>query len=200
MRELGISERAKAWPLLTALAMAGAAAGAGLAAQPDAKVQAKVLQDLQACPKIAEDAKRLACYDTAARALIQAETEGEVVVVDRAQVREVRRQSFGFQIPSLNIFSRGGDDKPSTPKAAARAKEEEEDANRAVVTLAGAVRGPDGKILLTTSEGAVWAQTDALPVDRLPAAGAQVIIVKGRIGGFFCDVTRYQSVRCERRK
>lgn len=183
--------------LLGAAAVAGSAA---LAAQPDAKTQAKVLQDLSACPKIAEDAKRLACYDTAARALLQAETEGDVVVVDRAQVREVRRQSFGFQIPSLNIFSRSGGDKAPSPAAASRDKGEEEDANRAVVTVASSGRTAEGKLMLTTTEGAMWVQTDNLTVDNPPRQGAQMTIVRGRVGGFFCDVTRYQSVRCERRR
>jgi hypothetical protein len=203
MHRHAISGRAGSRLLLTALAIA--TAGGAVAAQPDAKtpdakLQAKVLQDLTACPKIADNAKRLACYDAAAGALIQAETTGDVVVMDRAQVREVRRQAFGFQIPSLNIFSRSGGDKADAPAVAAAAKEEEEDANRAVVTVASAGMTPDRKLTLTTSEGAVWVQTDTLTVDRIPAAGSRVTIVRGKVGGFFCDVTRYQSVRCERRK
>jgi hypothetical protein len=134
------------------------------------------------------------------QALLLAESEGEVVVVDRAQAREVRRQSFGFQIPSLNIFSRSGGDKAASPAAAARAKEDEEDSNRTAVTVGSTGRTPDGKLTLVTTDGALWVQTDTLPVDRPPAAGSQITIVRGRVGGYFCDVTRYQSVRCERRK
>jgi hypothetical protein len=188
--------------LLAGLAACVAAAGAAQAAPAPIlnPGQAASIRELAACEKLTEDAVRLACYDKSVRALVQAEGKGEVVVVDRAQVSEVRRQSFGFQIPSLNIFSRSGGDKAATPAAAARVKEDEEDSNRTVVTVASTGRTPDGKLTLATSEGGLWVQTDTLPVDRPPAAGSKVTIVRGRVGGYFCDVTRYQSVRCERRK
>lgn len=152
--------------------------------------QAAVLSELSACPKIAEDAARLACYDKAAKALIQAESKGDVVVVDREQAREVRRQSFGFQIPSINVFSHNSVQKENA----------EEAINRSTGVVASVAKGPDGKLLITTEEGAVWAQTDNFPIDPMPRKGGTVTFTKGAVGGYFCDVSKYQSVRCERRK
>ncbi|MEO6340917.1 MAG: hypothetical protein ABIO39_12810 [Caulobacteraceae bacterium] len=173
--------------LIVGAMVAGGAHAQKRGAEPG---QAALLSELSACPKIAQDAARLACYDKAANALIQAETKGEVVVVDRQQAREVRRQAFGFQIPSINIFARSGVSK--------EAVEEAIDRSSAVVASAG--RGADGKLLLTTEEGAVWAQTDNLPIDQMPRKGDKVNFVKGAVGSYFCDITKYQSIRCERRK
>src|SRR5689334_2671937 len=60
------------------------------------------------CRSIAEAAARLQCYDSAAAALEQAAERRDVVVVDRAQVRESRRRLFGLALPHLPIF--GGSD------------------------------------------------------------------------------------------
>jgi len=184
---------------LTALAVAAGAGGPAASAQAplNAREQAAALRDLSACPPLTDDAARLACYDKAARALLQAETEGEVVVVDRQQAQEVRRQSFGFQIPSLNVFSRSG--RPKGTEAETK-KEAKEEVDRASVTIAAVGRTGDGKLTLTTNDGAFWVQTDNFPVNAPPQKGAQINIVKGAIGGYFCDVSRYQSVRCERRR
>ena len=166
------------------------AAGSADAQKRSTENQAAVLNELSACPKIAEDAARLACYDKAAKALIQAESKGDVVVVDRQQAREVRRQAFGFQIPSINVFSHSSVQKENV----------EEAVNRSTGVLASIAKSPDGKLLMTTEEGAVWAQTDGLPVDPMPRKGGTVTFVKGTVGGYFCDVSKYQSIRCERRK
>ena len=50
---------------------------------------------------------RLACFDAAAARLDEAEKKGDIVVVDRRQAQEVRRQAFGFTLPSLTLFDRG---------------------------------------------------------------------------------------------
>lgn len=177
-----------------ALGLAGAVMIGAVGAQAQKRGadagQATVLRELSACPKITADAARLACYDKAAQALIQAETKGEVVVVDRQQAREVRRQAFGFQIPSINVFTHSSVQKEAV----------EEAVNRSTAVVASAVRGADRKLLITTEEGAVWAQTDTLSIDQTPKKGDKITIVKGAVGGYFCDITKYQSVRCERRK
>jgi hypothetical protein len=59
------------------------------------------------CRKLTDNAARLACYDQAAAALDQAEAKGDVVVVDREQARKVRKQAFGFTLPSISIFAKG---------------------------------------------------------------------------------------------
>src|SRR3954454_11611428 len=88
-----------------ALTLATSAVAAGGPQPPPKAVQATI-----DCRKLTDNAARLACYDSAVDALGQQLSEGQVVAVDHAQVQQVRRQTFGFVLPSLTIFDRG--DKP----------------------------------------------------------------------------------------
>jgi hypothetical protein len=85
--------------LITAVAVA-ALAPTALAQTPAATPQA--LTDVYACAQVQDDAQRLQCYDGAVGRLRQAETQGQVVAVDRAQAQELERDSFGFHLPSLS--------------------------------------------------------------------------------------------------
>jgi hypothetical protein len=62
----------------------------------------QALTDVYSCAQIQDDAQRLQCYDGAVGRLRQAETQGQVVAVDRAQAQEIERDSFGFHLPSLS--------------------------------------------------------------------------------------------------
>lgn len=60
-----------------------------------------VLTGVYACADISDDEDRLECFDTAVGRLQQAQTQGEFAAVDRAQVRSVQREGFGFNIGGL---------------------------------------------------------------------------------------------------
>lgn len=72
----------------------------------------RALTDVYGCAQVQDDAQRLQCYDAAVGRLRQAETQGQVVAVDRAQAAEIERDSFGFNLPSLSrlLPSLGGGD------------------------------------------------------------------------------------------
>ena len=161
------------------IALAGQAARAAV---PEPS-RASVVQALSDCRKIAESDARLACYDKAADALDQAQAQGQVVVIDRAQAREVRRQAFGFNIPSIKLFNRG-------PK--------EEAVDKISVKLSGAHRGPDGNWVMTTTEDAVWRQTDGQSLLNDPHAGSTLDVRHGLMGSFFCKVDGQFAMRCAR--
>ena len=57
--------------------------------------------DVYACVELSEDAARLACYDAAVGRLKVAEESGELVTVTRADVEQVKKESFGFSMPTL---------------------------------------------------------------------------------------------------
>ena len=70
--------------------------------------------DVYACAGIGTDAERLACYDAAVGRLKAAEDAGEVTTITRSEVEKVKRDSFGFSIPSLPSLALkkgGGSDK-----------------------------------------------------------------------------------------
>src|SRR5438045_5469577 len=60
---------------------------------------------IERCRQITDSAQRLACYDSAAGALVNATSSGEVSVVDRSEVRKVRHSLFGFSLPKIPFFS-----------------------------------------------------------------------------------------------
>lgn len=66
-----------------------------------AQTAPQAMTDVYACAQIQDDAQRLACFDRTVGALQQAQTQGQVVAVDRAQAAEIERDSFGFNLPSL---------------------------------------------------------------------------------------------------
>jgi len=174
-------------PSRTLLLVAGgvlAFAVPSLAADPPAK-RAGVYQKVLDCRTITDPTARLACYDQAAAQFEQAETSGQVVVVDRAQMREVRRQVFGFSVPSISLFTRG---------------EREEEVNTLASTVTAARQDPYGKWVITIEGGAVWKQTETAELVRRPKPGSKVEIRRGALGAFFMNVDGQKAIKVERVK
>jgi hypothetical protein len=155
------------------------------AAAPPAVGRADVVRALSDCRKITEDSARLACFDKAAGALDQAESQGQVVVIDQAQVATVRRQAFGFSMPSLNIFAK------SAPKSG-------EGVDHLHLVVAHARRDGDGHWVFTSDDGAVWRQTDESEFAVDPAKGSKLFVESGALGSYFCKIDSQPRVRCAR--
>jgi hypothetical protein len=165
-----------------ALILAATCGGAALAqAKPDAR--AGVVQRLTDCRKIADDRARLACYDETAAALDQAEAKGDIVVVDREQAKTVRRQAFGFSLPSISLFEKG-------------APQEELDNVAGVLKSAG--RGASGRWVFTLEDGAVWSQVSAEELFKTPKAGMKVTIKKASLGSFMLKVENQAAIKVRR--
>src|SRR4051812_25912743 len=91
-------------------ALVGAAAAAALpalahAAQPSPD-KAAAFQAVLDCRKVSDSAARLACYDSAAAKMGEAETRGDIVVIDRAQASAAHREAFGLHVPSLSFVTK----------------------------------------------------------------------------------------------
>ncbi len=153
---------------------------------PTPAERAAVVQAISDCRKVAEDAARLACYDKAAGAFEQAETKGDVVVVTREHVQQVRRQAFGFSMPSLDLF--GG-------RGSAR---KEEGFDRLTLEVQGAHKDRDGRWVLEATDGVVWRQTDDQEFFKDPRAGSKLVITHGALSSFFCQIDTLPQIRCAR--
>ena len=161
------------------------AAAAAATAPPLPAERAKVLQAVVDCRKLTADAERLACFDRATAVLDEAEKTGEVVVVDQARVREVKRQAFGLTLPSLSLFGGG--------TAATR----DEPIRQVDLVLSGVRELAPGRYVLSTVEGATWLQLDGdMPV--APRKGDALVVTPGMLGSFFCKVNHQSAVRCKR--
>ncbi|HEY8003335.1 MAG TPA: hypothetical protein VIE16_03855 [Phenylobacterium sp.] len=167
--------------------LAGAAMAAAALAAPPPEIRsegrAKMLQQLIDCRKIADNSQRLACFDQAAAAMDQAEAKGDIVVVDREQARKVRRQAFGFSLPSITLFERG--EKP------------EEIANMEG-KIAAARQNSSGKWVIRLEDGATWVQVDTNEVPNDPKVGDPVTIRRASLGSYILSLGHHIAFRAHR--
>src|SRR5688500_9182827 len=70
---------------------------------------AGVIGDVLRCRSVTDTVARLACFDRSAAALGSAQSKGELVTLDRQEVRKTRRSLFGLALPNLRIL--GDEDK-----------------------------------------------------------------------------------------
>ena len=169
---------------LVALCVAGSLAGPAVAQDAGAGARPELLTRLIGCRTVADSAARLACYDTAAGALDSAEQQGDVVVIDRAQVSAARRQLFGFDLPSMpNLFERG-------------ARSERIDAVE--TTLTRAVLVAEGRWVFTLADGGIWRQIDSERVTFQNRPGESVRVRRAALGSYQLVVGRSRAVRVRR--
>src|SRR3712207_5723160 len=79
------------------------------AAAPRAKAAPApaVIGQVIACRSIADATQRLACFDRQVANMANAQASGDLVAMDRQQVRRTKRSLFGISLPDLGVF---GDD------------------------------------------------------------------------------------------
>lgn len=152
-------------------------------AQPRPAGGSAMLQQLVDCGKAADDAAQLACYRRAADALVRAEAEGAVVIVDREEARTVRRQAFGLSLPSLSLFDKG----------------ESEEELSTLVGQARAVRQDStGRWIVQLDSGATWTQVEATPLRTTPKVGMRVTVTKAALGSYMMKIGDQHAVRARR--
>lgn len=113
---------------------------------------------------------------------------------NQKDVKATKKRDFGLglHVPSIAAV------KPKKEQVAAERQRESEEVKSLTLTIASVDNTPLGRLLLTSSDGAVWEQTDGDAVTRAPSPGDTVQVSKGFMGGYMCQVSRWQSVRCQR--
>jgi hypothetical protein len=167
---------------LSILAAAAALPAAAAAQVEQGQARPEAFEALIRCRTIAEDGARLRCFDEATAALQAAAERRDVVVVDRAQVRESRRRLFGIALPRLPVF--GGSD------------DDEVDEVQGVV--ASASQDGLGHWMITLQDGAVWIQTDNRRLALRPRPGQPVVVSRAALGSFMMRVNRQPGIRVRR--
>lgn len=143
-----------------------------------------LLNQLVECRNQSDAGARLECYDRTAEALDVAERQGEVVVVDRAQVRDTRRQLFGFEVPTLPTFLTRGDT--------------EEAVNAIETTLVRASQFADDKWTFHLADGSAWRQIDSGRVRFRNREGETVRVRRAALGSYQLVVEGSRAVRVRR--
>jgi hypothetical protein len=188
----------KAAAIVAALALA---LGGAVLAQ-DAAGPAKTPPSWEAlvhCIQLPDDDAQLACFRAAMRAAGYAPKPEEVA----AQ----QRRRFGLSMPKLNILRHAAREKGAEEAgqgeavAAAATAESSIDPDQVTAELddVGAIL-PGGQLLLFTTDGALWQQTDTQHVTPQPKKGQKIVIKKGSLGGYFCQFDKWTRVPCVRRR
>jgi uncharacterized iron-regulated membrane protein len=151
--------------------------------------QPELFETLIHCRTIAEATARLQCFDAAAAALDQAAQRRDVVVVDRAQVRESRRRQFGLALPHLPIFG-GGDNGHDN---------DDDEISTLEGVVASASENSYGQwTVRLRDEGGLWVQVDHNVLAADPRPGQPVVIQRGALGSYMMRVNRQPGIRVRR--
>ena len=130
----------------------------------------ETLGAVYSCTEIQNDAERLRCFDDAVRHLRQAQTQGQVVAVDREQARSVAQESFGFNLPSLS-------------RLLPNLQGSEERIENVQATVTRIRTSPDGYSTFEMEGGQVWTQVEPQSA-RNVRVGDIVTIERAALGSF----------------
>ncbi|KPF81603.1 hypothetical protein IP83_13285 [Novosphingobium sp. AAP93] len=173
-------------PLPSSIALAAAAlAAAPLLAKdksPLPKELPPVFEAVVNCRALTSDSERLACYDRSVAALASARDKEDIVVADRATIRETKKGLFGFSLPKLKLF--GG-----TETDGDEVKEIES-------TITAVHSTADGLGIFTLADGARWKQTDGGATFARP--GVAIRIKRGTLGSYLASIDKGAYVRVVR--
>lgn len=156
----------------------------GAAAKEPAALQAPpAISRVVACTSLADPGQRLACFDREVAAMNQAQRTGDLVAMDRQQVRKTRRSLFGLSLPDLGLFGDSeNDDGPS----------------EIVTTIKAARQDSRGTWTIDLAEGGRWVQIDSRLFVIDPAPGHPIRIRRAALGSYLANVNKQIAVRVRR--
>lgn len=162
-----------------------------VAMAPTASAQERMRSDppdaiaaLSRCLPLRSDPERLACLDSAARAIDAAIDRGELLIVDRGQAAEARRDAFGTNAAPADIL---------------QADRAEERIDAIETTLTRASQAGDGRWTFVLADGSIWTQVDTDRVRITNRTGEPVRVRRAALGSYLLVVGRSGAVRVRRR-
>lgn len=142
-------------------------------------------QKLLACRQIADATERLACFDREASSVETAARQREIVVVDREQIDNTRRATFGLALPTGTMVDEDGKT-PPIEKVEAKIK--------------SASQVGYGKWVIELDNGARWVQIDSRELSRNPKAGQTVEIRRAAMGSYLANIDGQIAIRVRRQQ
>jgi hypothetical protein len=137
------------------------------------------------CKAERNEQARLKCYDEAVGRLSSAAEQGQIVVMDREDVRRTRRSLFGFSLPKLPFFR--GDN-----------SQEEDEPDFVEARMKSARPTGFNKWLVELEDGATWQTTEPDTRGSAPKAGGTVKIRKAAMGSYIITFERSRPLRAMR--
>jgi hypothetical protein len=183
------------WAAAAALALWAGGALSAQAQETTPTGASPPLEVLVKCADMGDKDSRLACYDAAMRAAGYAPKPEAVAAA--------KHKSFGLSNPFGSKDHEDKEQKRAEKQAQKQAKASErgaeESPNEITVQVSQvAVVEPEGRLIIFTEDGQIWEQTDQVQLAKKPELGSSFRIHKSVLGGYFCDVDPYKSVKCKR--
>jgi hypothetical protein len=165
--------------------------------QTPANAVVSPLEPIYACADKTNPTERLACFDAAVATIRAKEAKSEIVTFDKQRVEKVRREAFGFSLPSLpklGFPAFGGGPKADSKDQSVAAVAVEEDIEEQSFTVVS-TRESAGRVVITLENGQVWRLTEAGELNaakrppykvniRTAAMGSFILTVEGRNKGY----------------
>lgn len=107
------------------------------------------LSSIYACAELLDDTQRLACFDTHVPALRVKEQKKEIVAVDAESVKAIKREAFGFSLPSLPKLGIG-----------IWSGEKQEKSKDILVTAVKSIRRANNRYIIHLDNGQIWRQVN----------------------------------------
>jgi len=166
--------------------LAATACTCALVSSAAAQTTPQAMTDVYACAQVTDNTERLACYDRAVGVLQQAQTQGDLVAVDRGQARELERDSFGFNLPSLSrlLPDLGGGD---------------QQIDNVQMTVARVRANANGYHSFIMEDGQVWTQVEPQSARNI-RAGDTITINRAALGSYRLSPSRGGSGHRVRRE
>jgi hypothetical protein len=158
---------------------------AGPAPAKEKPAPSPLVTAIDRCRQITDSMQRLACYDAAAGALVQATNSGAVAVVDENDVKKVRHSLFGFALPKVPFFS--GD---------TTANEAQNQLDSTITRVTALNNGYFQMVI--ADNNAVWVTTDDSVNFDPPKPGQKIQIIRGALGNYFLRINGQVGVRGKR--
>src|SRR6476469_1800365 len=137
------------------------------------------------CRQMTDPTQRLACYDSAANALVSAANSGAVAVVDQNEIRKARHSLFGFTLPKIPFFS--GD---TTADEVQRQLD-------STITSVQALNNGYYRFVIADNN-ATWETMDSSVSFDPPRKGQKITIIRGPLGSYFLRINGRVGVRGRR--
>jgi hypothetical protein len=154
------------------------------------------LAPIYACADKTDPVARLACFDAAVAAVKAAEARSDIIAIDKPRAEAVRREAFGFRIPSLPRFGLGGAGATGAAATGAASPSREREPQIEEQTFAVARVGTSGgRPAVFLENGGIWQIIESgefnapnrTPFNvriRSAAMGSYILQVEGRNKGY----------------
>lgn len=141
------------------------------------------LSTLYDCAGIEDPEQRLACFDTSVAKLRTAEQKKEIVAIDAKAARKIKREAFGFNLPSL---AKIGLPKLALPGGGDKEKVE------ALVEDVKSVRKLGRMWVITLENGQVWKEVGGR-LNYIPKGDLKATIKPKTMGSFMLSLNNGKS-------